>query len=151
MDAERLFSICSSVVLPGWLLLIVLPRWKWTVRLIASVLLPSLLGLVYIYLFATNIGNADGGFGSLAAVAKLFENENILLAGWIHYLAFDLFVGCWEVRDAQRTGVHHLLVIPCLVLTFMLGPTGLVLYFIIRAATTRKILVGVEAVAVVEA
>lgn len=146
MDPETLFSICGNAVLPGWLLLVFAPRWKWTVRLIASVLLPGLMAVVYIYLIATNIGKAEGGFGSLAGVAALFQNRNLLLAGWVHYLAFDLFVGCWEVRDAQRLGVRHGFVIPCLALTLMLGPAGLLLYLFLRWATTRQILIPAESI-----
>jgi hypothetical protein len=70
----------------------------------------------------------------------LFRNEYLLLAGWIHYLAFDLFIGSWQVRDAERNGVPHLAVVPCLVLTFLLGPTGLLLYLLIRAGVTRRVL-----------
>lgn len=73
-------------------------------------------------------GQADGGFGSLAGVMKLFTNPWAVLAGWVHYLAFDLFVGAWEVRDAEQHGVSHLLVVPCLFFTFMLGPIGLLMY-----------------------
>jgi hypothetical protein len=73
-----------------------------------------------------------GGFGSLQEVTILFSDPNLLLAGWIHYLAFDLFVGAWEVRDAQRQGIHHLLVIPCLLATLMAGPAGLALYWLLR-------------------
>jgi hypothetical protein len=145
MSPEKLFSICSTLVLPGWLLLIFLPRWKWTARFVCAVVLPLLLAVVYLYLIATNFGSSEGGFGSLAEVAKLFQNPRVLLAGWIHYLAFDLFVGSWEVRDAQRVGVHHLLVVPCLVLTFLFGPVGLLLYFALRFAVARKLLVGGEA------
>ena len=61
----------------------------------------------------------------------LFENPWLLLAGWAHYLAFDLFIGGWEVRDAQRRGIPHLLVVPALVLTFLFGPAGLLLYLLI--------------------
>jgi len=147
MDPEMLFSICGKVVLPGWLLLVVAPRWKWTVRLISSVLLPGLMGAVYVYLIAANIGKGEGSFNSLAGVASLFKTPELLLAGWVHYLAFDLFVGCWEVRDAQRVGVRHWFVIPCLALTFLLGPAGLLLYFVIRWIATRQILVGTDAVA----
>ena len=71
-------------------------------------------------------------FNTLAGVKSLFQNDALLLAGWIHYLAFDLFVGSWEVRDANRLGIHHLLVIPCLVCTLMLGPAGLLAYFVLR-------------------
>lgn len=145
MPPEQLFTICSTLVLPGWLLLVVAPRWKWTARLICAVILPLLLALVYLYLIVTHFGSSQGGFGSLAQVAQLFQNPHSLLAGWIHYLAFDLFVGSWEVRDAQRVGVHHLLVVPCLILTFLLGPIGLLLYFMLRFALKRKVLVGGEA------
>jgi hypothetical protein len=54
------------------------------------------------------------------------------LAGWIHYLAFDLLVGIWEVRDSHERGVPHWLVIPCLFFTFMLGPIGFLLYCAVR-------------------
>jgi hypothetical protein len=69
----------------------------------------------------------------------LFQNRAMLLAGWVHYLAFDLFVGSWEVRDAQRIGIAHYLVVPCLVLTFLFGPAGWLLYLLIRNVALRTI------------
>ena len=66
-------------------------------------------------------------------MATLFANPWLLLAGWIHYLAFDLFVGSWEVRDARERGIPHLLVVPCLVMTFLFGPAGWLLYALVRA------------------
>ena len=101
-------------------------------------LIPGLLGLLYTWLIVNHFFSAEGGFGSLEGVALLLQSPPILLAGWIHYLAFDLFVGSWEVRDAQRIGVHHLLVVPCLLLTFMLGPIGLLLYLVLRAAMAKR-------------
>lgn len=142
MSNEVLFSICNTAVLPGWLLLAILPRWKWTARLITAVIIPGLLGLVYLYLVLTEFGKTEGGFGSLAQVQQLFANPTMLVAGWIHYLAFDLFLGSWEVRDAQRLGLSHWLVIPCLVLTFLFGPVGLLLYFALRAALKKQFLLG---------
>jgi Domain of unknown function (DUF4281) len=144
VSPEQLFSVCSMLVLPGWLLLVFLPRWKWTARFVCPVLIPLALALVYLWLVATTFGRTPGDFNSLAGVSQLFQNPKALLAGWIHYLAFDLFVGSWEVRDAQRTGVHHLLVVPCLFLTFMFGPAGLLLYFALRAALRRRLTVGGE-------
>ena len=141
MSNETIFSICNTAVLPGWLLLAILPRWKWTARLITSVIIPALLGLVYLYLVLTQFGKTEGGFGSLSQVQQLFQNPAMLIAGWIHYLAFDLFIGSWEVRDAQRLGLNHLLVIPCLALTFLFGPIGFVLYFLLRCAAKKQILV----------
>ena len=134
MDPETLFSLASMVVLPGWALLVFLPWWRWSTGLIPGIVLPAVLGLLYAGLIATNFFGADGGFGSLVAVDRLFENRYLLLAGWVHYLAFDLFVGAWEVRDARRLKINHLLVVPCLLLTFMLGPVGLLLYLGVRAS-----------------
>jgi hypothetical protein len=74
---------------------------------------------------------------SLAGISAAFANPRTLLVGWVHYLVFDLFVGAWEARDAQRHGIPHLLLIPCLFLTFMAGPMGLLLYLAIRYARAR--------------
>ena len=75
-----------------------------------------------------------GGLGAPAqlTLATLGGRDALLLAGWIHYLAFDLFVGSWEVSDSRAEGIHHLLVIPCLLLTFMAGPAGLAVYCLIK-------------------
>jgi hypothetical protein len=88
--------------------------------------------VVYVVLIAVSLPGSDGGFSSLAGVRALFNDPNALLAGWTHYLAFDLFIGGWEVRDAQQHGIPHLLVVPALVLTFLVGPAGLLLYLAIR-------------------
>lgn len=141
MNLEGLFSFASTLVLPGWLLLIVAPKWKWTSAFIASFIIPVLLGGIYLYLLFAGWGGAEGGFGSLAEVRKLFESQTLLLAGWIHYLAFDLFVGAWEVRDAARLGISHLLVVPCLLLTFLFGPVGLLLYLGLRLGMRRRFLI----------
>jgi hypothetical protein len=140
MNAETLFSLAGTAVLPGWLLLIFLPRWKLSARLVSGFLIPALLGLVYAWLVATRFASSDGGFGSLADVRLLFDSDYLLLAGWIHYLAFDLFIGSWEVRDSMRRGIRHLLVVPCLLLTFLFGPVGLVLYLAIRTAVMPGLL-----------
>ena len=127
MTAESLFSILNLVALAGWLALVFLPRWRWTPTLVPMVVV-SLLAAVYVVIVAIHLPGSEGGFSSLADVATLFRNPWALLAGWTHYLAFDLFVGAWEVRDAQRRGVPHLAVVPALVLTFLLGPAGLLVY-----------------------
>lgn len=85
-------------------------------------------------------GDSAGGFGSLAEVALLFQKDEALLAGWIHYLAFDLFVGMWEASDAAKRNINRWLLLPCLILTFMLGPIGLLLYFIIRGIASKNVL-----------
>ncbi len=133
MAADQLFSICNFIVLPGWLLLMVAPRWRWTQR-IAAIALPLVLAAVYLTLVVTRFGKSGGGFGSLPQVAKLFEDPYLLLAGWIHYLAFDLFTGSWLVRDSDRLRIAHAYVVPCLLLTFLFGPVGLLTWFLIRTS-----------------
>lgn len=137
MAAEQLFSICNFIVLPGWLLLVAAPRWRWTHR-ISAISLPLLLAAVYLTLVILYFSKSGGGFGSLAQVSKLFQNPYVLLAGWIHYLAFDLFTGSWLVRDAERLRIAHAFVVPCLLLTFLFGPIGLLTWFLIRTSLRRK-------------
>ncbi|HEX8247708.1 MAG TPA: ABA4-like family protein [Pyrinomonadaceae bacterium] len=132
MNAETIFSIANLAALVGWLLLVFAPRWSWTRKMVLSGLIPLLLSVAYLVLIISFFGRTEGGFGSLADVMKLFTNQWNVLAGWIHYLAFDLFVGSWEVKDAQARGISHWFVIPCLFLTFMLGPIGFLLYHILR-------------------
>jgi len=74
-----------------------------------------------------------GGFSTLAGVGTLFSNPWLLLAGWMHYLAFDLLVGSWELEDAAERGIPHWIVVPCLLLTFLFGPAGWLLYRIVRS------------------
>ena len=131
MTAEQLFSILNLMTMAAWLALLLLPRVRWTATLV-PVVMPLLLAIVYTVLVAATLAGSEGGFSSLAGVRTLFDNPWVLLAGWTHYLAFDLFIGGWEVRDAQRRGIPHLLVVPALVLTFLLGPAGLLLYLAIR-------------------
>jgi Domain of unknown function (DUF4281) len=131
MTAEQLFPILNLMTAVAWLPLVFLPRVRWT-RTLLPLVMPLLLALIYVVLIAGTLTRSEGGFSSLAGVRALFDNSWVLLAGWTHYLAFDLFIGGWEVRDAQRRGIPHLLIVPALMLTFLLGPAGLLLYFAIR-------------------
>ena len=138
MNAYQLFTLANLSVVPAWLLLAILPKWKWT-RIIAAYALPAALAVVYFLIMLQEFDLDGGGFGSLEEVSRLFQNPWMLLAGWIHYLAFDLFIGAWEVRDASRLDVPHTYVIPCLLLTFLAGPVGLLLYFIVRISVVRRL------------
>jgi Domain of unknown function (DUF4281) len=138
MKAEQIFTIANLTAMIGWLLIAILPRWRVTRLVVLSGGVSLALAGVYLVLIVLFFGAAEGGFDSLANVMKLFTNEWAVLAGWIHYLAFDLFVGAWEVRDAERRGVPHLWVIPCLVLTFLLGPIGLLTYAILRQFPAKQ-------------
>ncbi len=99
--------------------------------------MPALLAVVYVAIVGTHFFGSPGGFSSLPDVALLFSNPWLLLAGWVHYLAFDLLIGTWETRDARERGVSHLVLVPCLVLTFLFGPAGWLLYQGLRAVAAR--------------
>ncbi|AUX46351.1 hypothetical protein SOCE26_078570 [Sorangium cellulosum] len=137
MDLETVFSICNTAILPGWLLLAFAPRWRWTQRIATGT--AAALALVYLIAIVPTFGKGEGGFGSLHDVAQLFARREVLLVGWIHYLVFDLFTGAWEVRDAARLRIPHVLVVPCLVLTLLFGPVGFLAYLVLRAALRRRL------------
>ena len=133
MPLEMLFKAANYAVLPFWLLLIVAPRWRWTQRLVHGPVVVLLLTPIYAYmLFGYGPAPKEMNFLSLYGVMIGFSVPHIVVAGWIHYLIFDLFVGAWESRDAMRRNVPHWLVIPCLLGTLMFGPIGLLLYVLVR-------------------
>jgi hypothetical protein len=125
MTPDQTFALVNPLAALSWLALIVVPR---RAAIVAGVVVPVLFALLYAALIGGHWSGTQGGFSTLPAVAQLFANPWLLLAGWVHYLCFDLLVGTWEVQDAQARGIPHLLVVPCLVLTFLFGPAGWVLY-----------------------
>jgi hypothetical protein len=153
MSPDLVFTICNNAVLPAWLMLAVAPGWIWTQRVVHAIWIPLLLGLVYAWAFTANPPAPEGGgFTSLEGVMKLFTSPYVMLAGWVHYIVFDLFVGAWETRDARRHGIGQPWLVPCLALTLMLGPLGLLAYLVLRWVKTRDTgldesagLVGAEA------
>ncbi len=132
MTPDQAFKIANTIALIPWILMAVLPKWNVTEKLINSYAFPVLLACVYVFYIAISLGKASGGFSTLDGVAKLFRNKNALLAGWVHYLVFDLFVGTWEWRDSMQNGISHFILLPCLFLTLMFGPAGFLVYYIIR-------------------
>jgi hypothetical protein len=128
MSPEQMFSLANSVALLAWIVLAAMPRNRWITNVATAVAVPGVFAGLYIFIVVAQFGRSQGGFSSLPDVALLFSNPWMLLAGWIHYLAFDLLVGSWEARDARESGVSHALLLPCLALTFLFGPAGWLLY-----------------------
>ena len=138
MPLDMLFKAANYAVIPFWFLLVAAPRWSWTQRLVHGPVVLLLLTPIYAYMLFGYAPAPEGmNFLTLYGVMVGFSAPNIVVAGWIHYLIFDLFVGAWEVRDAQRRGVPHGLVIPCLFATLMVGPVGLLLYALVRFFSKR--------------
>ena len=138
MDLELIFSVMNTTALICWILLFVLYQKRWVYSALFSFVFTT-MAIVYLIFILKGIGGeASGGFDTLSNVKQLFSKDEAVLAGWVHYLAFDLFVGMWICHDADGRGINRWVLLPCLLLTFMLGPTGLLLYFVIRVVYLKK-------------
>lgn len=138
MSPASLFSIAGPVAMIGWVLLALSPLLpNWT-QVYPRWIAPILFSAAYAVLIIVYAPGAEGGFSSLQDLATFFATPEILLAGWLHYLAFDLLIGCWEVRDAKRLNVPFWFVLPCLPLTFLLGPIGFLVYVVVRTIALRR-------------
>ncbi len=134
MTPDSLFQIANPIAMLGWIALILAPFAPRLIDLIAAVIIPLLMAVAYSALILAHWSGATGGYGSLPDVMALFANPHIALAGWVHYLAFDLFVGAWATRTARAAGINHLLVLPHLVLIFLFGPAGFLTFHAMLAA-----------------
>lgn len=138
MSMETLFAISSPIAMLGWVALIISPIIpKWSDR-IATYISPGLLSLAYMSLILAFWANAEGGFDTLANVQLLFTQSEIAMAGWLHYLAFDLFMGAWIVREARKASISHWFIIPILPMTLLFGPIGFVLFLALKAGLSLR-------------
>lgn len=134
MTTSDVFSIANTMALPMWLLMIFLPKWKVTRFFIDYKIIPILLAIIYaIYISISIMDGPAMDFGSLESVMTLFTSENAVLAGWVHYLVFDLLVGMWMIDQNKGLKLHPIIMAPCLIGTFMLGPIGFLVFMGIRA------------------
>lgn len=134
---STIFLVANAYVLVGWLALVFLPRADFTPGLVRyGVIL--LLAITYSIIIPLGFSEApDGGFSTIEGVRALFASDYALVAGWIHYLAFDLFVGLWVNQESVQINLPWPLRILCLLFTFMAGPFGLLLFFIMKAIKVR--------------
>ena len=142
ISPDDIYLALNLGVLPFWALIIFVPFLKITDTLVHSVLAPIVLGVTYGWLLASVMGGAvqmpeGAGFASLDALMKTFSVKEAVVAGWAHYIVFDLFVGAWIARDAQRIGLNQFIVAPALVLTLMVGPIGLLTYLLMRGISGK--------------
>ena len=138
LDPHLVYALAGPLVMAGWagLILSLFVRPVQAVAWAAAqIAVPAILAVAYVPLIWTGLDEAQGGgFGSIEEIRALFANDSALVAGWFHYLAFDLFVGTWIVREGLKHNLPRLLLLLCLPLTFLFGPAGLLLFFALRAA-----------------
>lgn len=138
MNWETAFQLANKLAMAGWLILVLAPRrWRW-LQFLPACLIPAVLSAGYFMLVTVYFVRADGGYSSLAAVGALFESEPVRLAGWVHYLAFDLFIGAWIARKADALGISRVIQAPILVATFLFGPAGLLVFLLLQGVLQRR-------------
>ncbi|MFN0054805.1 MAG: ABA4-like family protein [Planctomycetales bacterium] len=130
---DILFTAGNLLAVASWGLLIFLPQWRGVAQSASTVVAPVLLSVAYSALIGVWWSRGQGGFSSLDEVHALFQTRGALLAGWLHYLAFDLMIGAWIARNSRHEGIPHFVVIPILILTFLFGPMGYLASLIVRA------------------
>jgi nitrogen fixation-related uncharacterized protein len=137
MDPDLMFRLGNLVALAGWVALLASPWLPVISDRIAATLIPVLLAVAYVAVLLAFWSRGQGGFDTLDNVALLFGVREMVLAGWLHFLAFDLFIGAWETRTARAERIPFLLVLPCLAATFLFGPAGFLLFTAIRVLRHR--------------
>jgi hypothetical protein len=135
MDLNTLFALSNLTVMPFWALMILLPRWSFTRRLMQSPLVALAPTLLYAALVLPDIGALFAVVSNpdLGSIAALLGTPRGALIGWIHFLAFDLLIGRWAYLDSRERGIGGLPMAPILFMILMLGPIGLLLYLVARA------------------
>ena len=136
---DQLFQLSNLLVMPFWFLMILLPVWGWTKRIIGSPWIAAPAALLYATLVLPQMGGLLGELANpqLAQIAALLGTPAGATIGWVHFLAFDLFVGRWVYLDSRERKLTVWLVSPILFVVLMFGPLGLLLYLLVRFFLTR--------------
>lgn len=138
MTNELIFTVLNTSVLPGWALLVFLPRHAITKQVVHSGLYAAVLGVAYaVLLFGDHPGPQGSNFFTLEGVTRIFTTPQTIIACWVHYLIFDLFVGAWIGRDCERLAMKPWMAIPSQVLTLLFGPAGLLSWVLVRGIHKR--------------
>ncbi|QTD57397.1 ABA4-like family protein [Parasphingorhabdus cellanae] len=145
MNWELIFTIANNWALVMWLILAFAPRREIVMKGIfygGIAVLSLTYAVIIIPLMTGMIGGGSGGspdFTTLAGVQTLLASDGGATIGWIHYLAFDLFVGLWVARNADQYGFARWIQVPILFFVLMLGPLGLVLYLLLRFTRHNRV------------
>jgi hypothetical protein len=137
---ETIFTLSNLLVLPFWFLMIALPRWPWTQRIMASPWVVAPPAVLYVLLLFSQLGPTSQAAltPTLATIAGLLGQPAGATVAWAHFVTFDLFAGRWAYLDGRERAISPWLMAPLLFLILMVGPLGLLLYLIVRAAISRQ-------------
>ncbi|NER83375.1 MAG: DUF4281 domain-containing protein [Leptolyngbya sp. SIO1D8] len=135
---DRIFQAANLFVLPFWALMVLLPNWQITQRVMQSYIPFAALASLYVYLFATLDSSILEAFSDpqleLSSLAGMFAHSQVMATGWVHFLVMDLFVGRWIYLQGQT---HKVFTRHSLALCLFAGPLGLLTHFVTNAITQR--------------
>jgi hypothetical protein len=134
MSLDTLFMLSVLPVLPFWLLMILLPNWAWTRRVVASPLIIAPAALLYALVGLPYLPEAFGALGafSLPAITALFSTESAALVVWLHMIAVDLLAGRWAYLDSRARSINMILMAAILLAILCFAPLGLLIYLLVR-------------------
>ncbi len=138
MEPTQLFKMANSIAILGWIVMVVLHNRPLTFKIIFNgiiVLLCAFYAAVVCY--SMSQPSSGGNFSSLEGVKTLFTNPIGVLAGWVHYLAFDMLTGLFIIYHSSKNNISRWAILPCLFFTFMLGPVGWLMYYITLCAKQK--------------
>ena len=137
---ETIFTLANLFIIPFWALMILLPHWRWTQRIMQTLWPVVVLAVLYTLLLLSQIGGAAGSLlnPTLYGITSLLGTPAGAAAGWVHFLAFDLFVCRWAYLDSCERNISAWLVSPTLFFVLMAGPLGLLLYLAVRWVWQRR-------------
>jgi len=141
---SEMFKYQNYLVMVGWLVLMCLPFWQYMPSIVMAIILTISATYAYYIFFGRRYDDGARSptfkdFGSLKGVSKMFTNPRVVLGGWLHYLAFDLLVGLMILMDSQQHDISYWFIAPILLFSLMIGPSGLLIYFVFRAFYTGNI------------
>ena len=141
---ENIYLWTNFAVLPFWLMLLVIPNWKISQFFVNSIILPLILASTYAYVIYQEILGASifdtfKLYLGLDELYTIFSTESFLLAFWIHFVTLNLFLGSWVSRDGVKYNISKKLVFFPLILIYLSGPLGLVIYWLIRTFYAKRL------------
>lgn len=134
---EAAFLAANTVCLWGWLILLFAPRTPVWIN-IAKFVIPIAVSLAYTVTLAVNIPNIEGGYMTLDGVRQLASTDAVLVAGWMHVVAFDLFVGAWAAERMDESRLDRIWQAPILIAIFLAGPFGFLIALAVWANLSRR-------------
>jgi hypothetical protein len=142
---EHIYLWVNFGILPFWLMLIIIPNSKFTIFFVNSIILPLILSSLYIYIIYQIILMDESIFEifklymSLENLSEVFVNETFLLIFWLHFITINIFLGSWISREGVKYNISRIIISIPLILVYLSGPIGLLMYWLIRIFYARRL------------